>query len=84
MDTVHLPVLALVFALKGCKTVHACMCAEARAAVASPRRAWLVHREYEFAVEVTAGPPNSVFRHTKVACCLTSQSTHMLVVICLA
>ena len=23
-------------------------------------------RQYEFAVEVTAGPPNSVFRHTKV------------------
>ena len=23
-------------------------------------------RQYDFAVEVTAGPPNSVFRHTKV------------------
>lgn len=23
-------------------------------------------RQYEFAVEVTAGPPNTVFRHTKV------------------
>ena len=63
--------LWLPFVLKGCKHVRVCMCAEARA-VASPRRAWLVHREYEFAVEVTAGPPNSVFRHTKVTCCSTS------------
>lgn len=44
--------------------------AENKAAAAmSPRRAWTVHREYEFAVEVTAGPPNSVFRHTKARAC---------------
>ena len=71
MGTVHC-LFWLPYALKGCKRVCVCMCAEARAAVASPRRAWLVHREYEFAVEVTAGPPNSVFRHTKVTCCSTS------------
>lgn len=31
-----------------------------------PRHAVRGQRQYEFAVEVTAGPPNSVFRHTKV------------------
>ena len=31
------------------------------------RRPWVVQKEYEFAVEVTAGPPTSVFCHTKVS-----------------
>jgi hypothetical protein len=35
----------------------------------SQRRGWTVHQEYEFAVEVTGGPPNSVFSHSKVGVC---------------
>ena len=31
----------------------------------TPKRTWVVHKEYEFAVEVTSGPPTSVFCHTK-------------------
>lgn len=34
--------------------------------LAPSRKLWTRHREYEFAVEVTAGPPDSVFCHTKV------------------
>ena len=41
-------------------------CLPAEAKPPAGRRTWFVHREYEFAVEVTAGPPNSVFCHTKV------------------
>lgn len=35
----------------------------------APKRSavWVVQKEYEFAVEVTAGPPTSVFCHSKVS-----------------
>ena len=33
----------------------------------TPKRTWVVHKEYEFAVEVTSGPPTSVFCHTKAS-----------------